>query len=179
MSPHTYTLQRTINRRRERRWARRKAAAKWLLLILLLIFGTMHACRAGDGSTTAATSLPWWIVPVVMTCILVVLALILWSAIMGIEDMQVDGEPATTDLRADHSDPHTDDWTRELRAFFRHRWVLVNDEQCREMAALCAPDHPAAISMLDDYLRRRMGLTLFLSTLLSVQEICLKREVQP
>lgn len=179
MTPLPYTLQRTINRRRERRWARRKAAAKWLVLLVLLVVGTMHACRAGDGTTTAATSLPWWVVPVIMVGILIVLALILWSALVGIEDMQTDGDPAATDLRADHSDLNTDAWIRELRAFFRHRWVLVTDEQCREMSALCAPDHPAAISMLDDYLRRRMGLTLFVSTLLSIQEICLKREVKP
>jgi hypothetical protein len=65
-------------------------------------------------------------------------------------------------------------WMRELMGLFARRGILLTRRNCEQMRALCAPDHPLALVMLDSYLRRELGTRLFVTSLMEIQSVCAK-----
>jgi len=63
---------------------------------------------------------------------------------------------------------------RELMGLFSRRGILLTRRNCEQMRALCAPDHPLALVMLDSYLRRELGTRLFVTSLMEIQSVCAK-----
>jgi hypothetical protein len=65
-------------------------------------------------------------------------------------------------------------WMRELMGLFARRGILLTRRNCEQMRALCAPEHPLALVMLDGYLRRELGSRLFVTSLMEIQSVCAK-----
>lgn len=63
-------------------------------------------------------------------------------------------------------------WQKELSEWFKQRDVWISAKNARQMQALAQPDHVMALPMLDSYLRRELGLRLFVTSLMEIQAIC-------
>jgi hypothetical protein len=76
--------------------------------------------------------------------------------------------------RTNEEDREEPGWMRELMGLFSRRGILLTRRNCEQMRALCAPDHPLALVMLDSYLRRELGTRLFVTSLMEIQSVCAK-----
>ena len=76
--------------------------------------------------------------------------------------------------RTNEEDREEPGWMRELMGLFARRGILLTRRNCEQMRALCAPDHPLALVMLDSYLRRELGTRLFVTSLMEIQSVCAK-----
>lgn len=120
----------------------------------------------------AGFGLPEWVAyGVVGTLTMSVLALIAWNAIVGPRPAIEVGDD-WKDAPGLDVEEGMEPWMAELQALMARRHVLVSVKQCRQMRALCVPRHRMDLVMLDAFLRRELGLRLFVTSLKEVQAIC-------
>lgn len=167
------------------RRARRGALKQWLIdlvigavamALLWWLFSLVHrAATVGDvmpPRRMAGFGLPEWVAyGVVGTLTMSVLALIAWNAIVGPRPAIEEGDD-WKDAPGLDVEEGMEPWMAELQALMARRHVLVSVKQCRQMRALCVPRHRMDLVMLDAFLRRELGLRLFVTSLKEVQAIC-------
>jgi len=83
-------------------------------------------------------------------------------------------EGEQSESMANEEDREEPGWMRDLMGLFARRGILLTRRNCEQMRALCAPDHPLALVMLDSYLRRELGTRLFVTSLMEIQSVCAK-----
>lgn len=139
--------------------------------VMPVMSGMRPALRA------AGFGLPEWVAyGLVGTLTMSVLALSAWNAIMGPRPAIEDGD-GWADAPGIDVEESTEPWMAELQAMMARRHVLVSVRQCRQIRALCVPRHRMDLVMLDAFLRRELGLRLFVTSLKEVQAICGKADV--
>lgn len=173
------------------RRARRGALKQWLIdlvigaaamALLWWLFSLVHrAATVGDVMPvsglkpelrTAGFAVPLWVAyGVVGTLTMSVIAVIAWNAVVGPRPAMEDGE-GWSDAVVPDVEENMEPWMAELQALMARRHVLVSVKQCRQMQALCVPRHRMDLVMLDAFLRRELGLRLFVTSLKEVQAIC-------
>jgi len=187
-------LERYRARRRTRRgWKRRLGIWLWVI-VAALVLALVGAARAAAGFTPPrlegrgdeALELGGFgasdavAVGIVLLVIVGLLVRLWWAesadqeVVSTYSDEQWD--PYAGDGRGG-SEPEP--WMVRLRAFFAARGVLITDAQAVEMRVVCVPEHPLGLVWLDAFLRRELGLRLFMTSLLEVQEICAVGRLAP
>lgn len=120
----------------------------------------------------AGFGVPEWIAYGVLGTVgMSLLGVLAWNAIVGPRPAMEDGE-GWSDAVAPATEEITEPWMVELQALMARRHVQVSTKQCRQIRALCVPRHRMDLVMLDAFLRRELGLRLFVTSLKEVQAIC-------
>ncbi len=167
------------------RRARRGALRQWLMDLIIgavamallwwLVSMVSRAATVGDVMPPlrmAGFGVADWIAYGVLgTVVMSLLALIAWNAIVGPRPAMEDGE-GWSDAVVPDVEELAEPWMAELQALMAQRHVLVSMKQCRQIRALCVPRHRMDLVMLDAFLRRELGLRLFVTSLKEVQAIC-------
>lgn len=167
------------------RRARRGAMRQWLIdliigaatmALLWWLFSLVHrAATCGDVMPPlrmAGFGVADWIAYGVLGTVgMSLLGVLAWNAIVGPRPAMEDGE-GWSDAVAPATEEITEPWMVELQALMARRHVQVSTKQCRQIRALCVPRHRMDLVMLDAFLRRELGLRLFVTSLKEVQAIC-------
>lgn len=170
------------------RRARRGAMKQWLIdlvvgaaamaLLWWLFSLVSRAATVGDVMPLGAQAgkpmllgaagfgLPDWVALGVLG---VIVALMVWRIICGVwQDADEEQRHSST--------VDAGDWLPCLMEWFARRHVMLSRGQAMDMRMICVPDHRRALVELDQYLRQRMKLRLWMTSLLEVQQICLRSE---
>lgn len=176
-------------RRRSPKWKRPASLALWIFVILLVIslwlyglwlqkYGAFGAAVSQPVMPVLRAGFPDWVAwGVLGTAVLLTLGVLAYRSIFAEAWNEEDGLPVTvegemnTQLRGS-----AEPWMHELMGVFARRSALITEIHCRQIRALCVPRHRLDLVALDAYLRREVGLRLFVTTLLEVQAICAKAD---
>lgn len=151
-------------------------------VICWLVWLVYRASTAGDvmpvmggmrpALRAAGFGLPEWVAyGVVGTLTMSVLGLAAWNVILP-RRTQCD-EVASARWQQEVMDEGLHEpWQQELSEWFKQRDVWISAKNARQIKALAQPDHVMALPMLDSYLRRELGLRLFVTSLMEIQAIC-------
>lgn len=177
--------------RARRGWKRRLGcwlwSLVWMVLVSLALWGlfawatgrvtgltgvsSLTMARPASAMRLAGFGLPEWVAyGVVGTLTMSVLALIAWNAI---QPKRADADEVAARWQHDVMEEGMQEpWQKELSEWFKQRDVWISAKNARQMQALAQPDHVMALPMLDSYLRRELGLRLFVTSLMEIQAIC-------
>lgn len=178
MNTNRLTLEFTGPRRRSSAWHRYLGCALWIIMGLVMLAWVMWAAWHAEDPTRSVPMLrggfPDWVAfGIVGTLVLTLIGHWAWMAICG---PRVDEEAMEQRLlRCSTSAPSTD-WMPCLVEWFARRQVMLSRGQAVDICRICVPDHTRALVELDHYLRTRLRLKLFMSSLMEVQQICLRSE---
>lgn len=167
-------------RRRGCAWRRYLGCALWMIMGLVMLAWVMWAMWHAEDTTRGVPMLrggfPDWVAfGIVGTLVMGLLGRLAWGAMKEAFQIQELAEPPEHDAMeaGGNAIPPSDErWMEELRALMRQRNTVISDKVCRQIRALCVPRHRMDIVMLDAFLRREMGLRLFVTTLKEIQSIC-------
>lgn len=173
--------------RRKASWKRRLGcwlwSLIWMVLASLALWGLFAWATGRVTGLTGVTSLTMakpaavrmagFGVPegVALGVVVVIVGMLLWRLVCGAR-LEADEERErcyTTTVDAG-------DWLPCLVEWFARRHVMLSRGQALDMRRICVPDHRRALVELDQYLRQRMKLRLWMTSLLEVQQICLRGE---
>ena len=186
--------------RARRGWKRRLGgwlwSLVWMVLVSLALWGlfawatgrvtgltgvtSLTMARPASAMRLAGFGVPEWVAyGITGTLVLGILARLAWGAMQEAFQIGELSEPPEHDgLEVEaNAAPMVEPWMEELRAMMRRRNSVITDKQCRQIRALCVPRHRMDLVMLDAFLRRELGLRLFVTTLKEVQAICAKGDV--
>lgn len=131
--------------------------------------GDVMPLRAQAGKPmlqAAGFGLPEWVAAGIVG---VIAALMVWRLICGVRQDADDEHHHTSTVNAGN-------WLPCLMEWFARRHVMLSHGQAMDIRTICVPDHRRALVELDQYLRQRMKLRLWMTSLLEVQQICLRSE---
>lgn len=185
--------------RARRGWKRRLGcwlwSLVWMVLVSLALWGlfawatgrvtgltgvtSLTMARPASAMRLAGFGVPEWVAfGVVGTLVMVLLARLGWGAMqeafrIGEPDMQ-NGDGWADQCVTTTAD--AGDWLPRLVEWFARRHVMLSRGQAIDIRRICVPDHRMALVELDQYLRKRMKLRLWMTSLLELQQICLSGE---
>lgn len=179
MNTNRYGLQYAGPRR-----VRRGALKQWLIdlvigaaamALLWWLFSLVHRA-ATVGDVMPRLRLAGFPEAVAYGVVAVLVIAVLWRLRVGVMNERQEEEIWRGEDLETVSTTADDRWMDELMAWFSRRHVLLTREQARDIRRICVPDHRMAIVELDGFLKKRMMLRLWVSSLLEVQQICQRSE---
>lgn len=179
MNTNRLTLEFAGPRRRGSAWRRYLGCALWLMMGLVMLAWVLWAMWHQSDETRSIPMLrggfPDWVAfGIVGTLVMMLIGHWAWMAIGGPRPAMEDGEGWAD--RCVTTTAGSMDWMPCLVEWFARRYVMLSRGDALDIYRICVPDHSRALVELDHYLRTRLRLKLFMSSLIEVQQICLRGE---